>query len=411
MSQSDFRSSLLESPEDVKESSEFSLVLGGLSYQLWRRTRLSGATLELLQRRIIVLILLAWAPLLALSVAQGHAGPGIVQLPFLYDVELHARLLLALPLLIFGELFVYRRMRRVVQQFQERRLIPDPARPKFDAAIASAMRLRNSVIAELLLIAFVFVVGMGVVWPKQVALNVAIGVTSWYGTPVAGRFEPTLAGWWLRCVSLPLFQFLLLRWYFRLFIWARFLWQVSRIGLQVEPLHPDRCGGLGFLGTTSNAFAPLLLAQGAVLAGMMAQRIFHAGARLLDFKLDFFGLLAAMVFAILGPLLVFSPKLASAKRESKHEYGTLAMRYVREFNRKWLRGNAAPDEPLLGSADIQSLADLSNSFEVPQSMRIVPVSLITVLQLAITIVLPVLPLALTMFSPEQILDKVLSMLF
>jgi hypothetical protein len=161
----------------------------------------------------------------------------------------------------------------------------------------------------------------------------------------------------------------------------------------------------------SYAFAPLLLAQGVLLAGMMADRIFYAGAQLFDFKLDVVGLVAGVVFTILGPLLVFSPKLAAAKREGNREYGMLAMRYVREFNRKWLRGAAPPDEPLIGSADIQSLADLANSFEVPKSMRITPFSLNAMLQLAITTLLPVLPLLLTTFSPEQILDKVVGVLF
>ena len=75
---------------------DFSLVLGGPLYQLWRRTRLAGDTLQLLRRRIIVMALLAWAPLLLLSVAEGHAWGDSVTLPFLYDVEMHVRLLLAL---------------------------------------------------------------------------------------------------------------------------------------------------------------------------------------------------------------------------------------------------------------------------------------------------------------------------
>ena len=119
--------------------------------------------------------------------------------------------------------------------------------------------------------------------------------------------QPSLAGWWLGCVSLPMFQFLLLRWYFRLFIWARFLWQVSRIELSLMPMHPDRCGGLSFLAMVSQAFAPVLVAQGVVLAGMMANRIFFAGAKLPEFKLEIIGLVAVMVFAILGPMLVFRP--------------------------------------------------------------------------------------------------------
>jgi hypothetical protein len=418
MSQSDFTQSLsLKTAADaasfgqpqplIKEPPEFSLVLGGPMYLLWWRTHLSGERLELVRRRVIALTLMAWAPLLALSLGEGHAWGGRVQLPFLYDVELHARLLLALPLLIVGELFVYRRMRWMAALFLKRGLIPDSARSQFEAALASAMRLRDSVAAEVLLIAFVLIVGVGFVWRTQLVLD----VTSWYGTSVNGRLQPSLAGWWLVCVSLPLFQFLLLRWYFRLFIWARFLWHVSRIELQLEPTHPDRCGGLGFLGSASEAFASLLFAQGAVLAGMMANRIFYQGANLLEFKVNLTGLVAGMVLVILGPLLVFSPQLVSAKQEGKREFGTLAMRYVREFNRKWLRGGAAPDEPLIGSADIQSLADLGNSFEVVQGIRFVPFTLHSVLQLAMITLLPALPLTLTLFSFEQLLDEALNLIF
>ena len=391
----------------LQEPGDFSLILGGPLYQLWRRTRLAGDTLQLLLRRVIVLTVLAWLPLLLLSVAEGHAWGDSVKLPFLYDAELHVRLLFTLPLLILAELVVHQRMRLVVVQFLERGLIPDAARAQFDAAIASAMRLRNSLTAEVLLIALVYVVGVGFLWRTHVALDVA----SWYGVPAEGRLQPSLAGWWLGCVSLPLFQFLLLRWYFRLFIWTRFLCQVSRIELKIVPTHPDRCGAMGFLAQVSYAFAPLLLAQGALLAGMMANRIFYAGAKLPEFRVELIGLVAVLVFAILGPLLVFSPKLAAAKRAGLRAYGALAQRYVREFDDKWLRGGAPADEPLVGSADIQSLADLGNSFEALNGMRLAPFRLQTVLHLAVVTLLPVLPLTLTMISLDELLQRLLKVIF
>lgn len=71
---------------------------------------------------------------------------------------------------------------------------------------------------------------------------------------------------------------------------------------------------------------------------------------------------------VFGPLLVFTPQLAQAKRTGRSEFGTLAERYVREFDGKWLRGGAPADDPFVGSADIQSLADLGNSYEVIRSM-------------------------------------------
>lgn len=383
--------------------SDFSLVLGGPLYQIWRRTRLSTDALQLLHRRVLVLALIAWAPLLVLSVAEGRAWGGSVPLPFFYDIEAHARFLLALPLLIVAELVVHQRMRPVVEEFMERGLVPEAGRTQFDAAIASAQRLRNSTIVEVVLIGLVYVVGVGVLWRTQLAFE----VTSWYGTPSTAGVNSSLAGWWLGCVSVPLFQFLLLRWFFRLFIWARFLWQVSRIDLNIMPTHPDRCGGLGFLALESHAFSPLLLAVGVLLAGMVADRIFFAGAELPDFKPELVGAAVVMMFMILGPLFAFSSGLSAARRKGLREYGALAQRHAQEFDHKWLRSGAPADAPLIGSPDISSMADLTSDFDVVQRMRPMPFTLQTVAQLAGATLLPVLPLVLTMIPLKELLQRLL----
>ena len=392
--------------KSAAEPYDFSLVLGGPLYQFFRRAHLSGDTLELLQRRIIVIALFAWLPLLVLSVAEGLAWGSTVTMPFLSDVDVHVRFLIALPLLVAAELIVHQRMRPVIRQFLERGLIADRALVKFDAALASALRLRNSVLAEVAMIALVYGVGVMIIWRTHIAVDVA----SWFAT-TPGRWQPSLAGWWFGCVSLPLFQFILLRWYFRLFVWARFLWQVSRIELNLVPTHPDRCGGLGFLTNVCTAFAPLLAAQGALLAGSIANQIFYAGATLPQFQVEIFALVVVTLFAVLGPLLVFIPVLARAKRVGLREYGSLAQRYVRDFDHKWLRGGGSPDESLIGSADIQSLADLGNSYEVVRGMRAVPFTRDAVLQLAVLTLVPLLPLLLTMISLEELLGRLLKVVF
>jgi hypothetical protein len=389
-----------------REPLDFSLVLGGPLFQLFRRSHLSGDALELMQQRILVITLLAWLPLLALSALGGEALGGRAAVPFLLDVEVHVRFLVALPLLIVAELVVHQRMRFVGQQFLERNLIPQGALLRFDAAIASAFRLRNSLLAEILLIAFVYGVSVPLIWRQYTALDTA----TWYAAPIGGGLQLSLAGNWYVYLSLPLFQFLLWRWYFRLFIWIRFLWQVSRIDLSLVPTHPDRAGGLGFLANTAYAFMPLAVAHGALLAGLIANRIFYLGAALPDFKIEIAIVTVFLLSVVLGPLLVFAPQLAEAKRTGNREYGALAARYVREFDAKWLRGGAPADEPLVGSGDIQSLADLANSFEVVRTMQLAPITRDALLRLLVATLAPLAPLVLTMMPLEELLRKLLGIL-
>jgi hypothetical protein len=393
---------------DIGERQDFSLVVGGPLFQLLRRMHLAGNALERIRPRILIFLLVVWMPLLALSALEGQAWGGTAAVPFLFDLEAHIRFLLALPLLIVTELVVHQRIRLVVRQFLDRDLIPERALPRFDAAIASAFRLRNSVLAEALLIAVVYIVGVLFVWRYYVAFSTT--ATS-YAMPAAEGLKLSLTGWWYAYVSLPIFQFMLLRWYYRILIWARFLWHVSRIELNLIPTHPDRVGGLGFLANASFAFAPLAVAHGAMLAGLIANRIFYVRAALPEFKMEIAGYLIFVLCLVLGPFLVFAPQLASAKRTGLREYGTLAERYVREFDVKWLRGGAAADEPLVGSADIQSLADLDNSFEVVKTMRVAPITRDALLGLCVAMLAPIVPLMLTMMSLEELVKRLVGVLF
>jgi hypothetical protein len=386
--------------------SDFSLVAGGPVYRLLRRTQLSGDEMQWTGRRMVVLALLAWVPLLLLSMVDGRAWGSAVAMPFLHDLEVHAKLLIAIPLMIAAEVTAHRRLLPIVRQFLERDLIPATERLRFEAAIASAMRLRNSVVAEVLLLAFVYLVGVLYVGRTQLTLD----VSSWYADATSGGLRLSPAGWWAALVSLPLAQFLLVRWYYRLFIWGRFVWQVSRMKLNLMPTHPDGMAGLHFLGMSRRAYTQLLAAQGVGLSGMIANRIFYDGANLIDFKPELFGMVLIMVFAILGPLLAFSPVLRRTRRQGMEECGALGQRYAKEFNVKWFRGGASSSEPLMGSADIQSLADLRNSFIFIRDIELTPFTVKNVLSMAVTTLLPVAPLLLTVFSAEQLIERVLKVL-
>ena len=400
----------MDESEYFRKSEDFSLVLGGPLYQLLARAHLEDSALGHLRKRIVVITLFAWLPLVILTLLDGKAIGG-VRIPFLYDIEMQLRILVALPLLIAAELMVHKRIKTVVQQFLDRGIVKDESLPQFSAIIDSSMRLRNSVVVEAVLLLVVFV-GGHFFWSAISAMGQVVQQTStWYATRTDSAVQLSPAGYWYSFISRPILQFIFIRWYFRLFVWGVFLWRVSRLDLHLVPTHPDRAAGLGFLSISAYAMSLLILAHGVLLSGLIANSIFYAGAKLVAFKLEIIAVVAAEMLLILGPLLVFTPLLLRAKKKGQREYGRLASRYVDEFDKKWVRGGAPADEQLIGSGDIQSLADLGNSFEIIKGIRPVPFTRETVVGLVVAVLLPVLPLTLTMMPLEELLTKFIGVIF
>lgn len=387
-------------PPILDEPPDFSIVLGGPLFQLLRRARLEGEHTELLTRRLILFVGITWVPLFLLAAVVQPAGSPS-RIDFLRDIEVHARFLIALPSLIVAELLVHSRMRPVVRRFVERRLILQDDLPRFYRAVQSAFTLRNSISLEVALLVAVYTIGL-LLWNARFGLSAA----TWYARP-GGRWGLTPAGLWYVFISIPFLQFLLLRWYVRLFVWYRFLWHVSKLPLNLIPTHPDRAGGLGFLGQTAYALGPILFAQGAMLAGLFASRVLYHGEQLLSFKLQAGSFVAFFVAVIFGPLLMFTPQMASARRKGLADYGVFAQRYVEAFRDKWVRGQSASSDELLGTGDIQSLADLGNSYGVVQEMRVVPFGLKDVSRLAASTVAPMVPLLFLIWSPEEVIVQVM----
>lgn len=391
------------------EPPDFSLFLGGPLFQMLLQLRLTTPTLGLLKKRIIAITLFAWLPLFLLSAFEGAAWSH-VSIPFLYDMEAQSRFLVALPLLIIAELLVHKQLRYLVGQFIDRDIITDKILKRFNELIASAMKLRNSVTIELILLLLVFV-GGHYIWNTVSVMEAMVsGFGSWYAPTDSTGTHLSLAGYWYIFVSRPVFQFIAYRWYFRIFIWARFLWQTSRLDLNLIPTHPDCACGLGFLSMTSMLFAPLILAHGVLFSGLISNSIFFTGEKLTDFIIFILGVVVFVLIIVLGPLLVFVPSLLRAKRTGLRDYGMLASWYVGEFDRKWVRGGAV-DERLIGNSDIQSLADLVNSFQVIRDIRSVPFDKDSVVQVVFLVLAPVIPLVLTMIPLEELIRKFFRAIF
>lgn len=396
---------MINEPDLQADIPEFSLVKGGLVYRFFRWTDLCDEDLEPAFRRCLVFAAITWVPLFLISFFEGHAffsGSGI---PFFRDITVHARFLVALPALLAAETAAQELIGPRIKEFLTRKIIRPDDLPRFKAAIESAHRMRDSVVVEAGLMILVYSLGLWI-WRSQIASE----SPSWYAAPDGTNLNLTLAGYWLILVCVPIFQFLLIRWYYRFVIWFIFLLRVSRLNMNLVATHSDRSAGIGFLAQCAYGFTGVLFAQGVLTSASIANEALHAGRNVVDYKMETVAVVLFFLAVVLVPLTVFSPALVKAKWHALVIYGALASKYVEGFDNKWIGGENPDREALLGTGDIQSLADLSNSFAVLQSMRPVPFELKDVLWLAGTTAIPLLPLAFFVFSLNELIEKLVQVL-
>jgi hypothetical protein len=336
---------------------------------------------------------ITWLPLFILSAAQGLLTSGTA-VPFLASLGTHARLLLTIPLFFVTEIMFSRRAHQAIRSLIESKLIPDSQLPRLNAALAQAMTSRDSWLLESVLLAMtVFLIAVGV------RTDLPAEVTTWRSHDNA----LTLAGRWYIFISLPLFQFLFWRWCAHFLIWCGLLWKISRLDLRLIATHPDLAGGLGPLGVAHVSLSLLNFATNAMLVASYSESILYGGARPESLAVPLASAVVGSTLVVVSPLLFFMPALLALKQRGVLEYSPLAARYVREFEAKWVHSDAPPDEPLLGSADVQSLADLSNAFNILHNMRGVPISLSQLLIIAGASALPYAPLILFVIPLDELI--------
>jgi hypothetical protein len=226
-------------------------------------------------------------------------------------------------------------------------------------------------------------------------------------TPDAGHAlaDLTLSAQWYWMVCMPLFRFLAFRWIWRLGLWFYFLWRVSRLPLKLVPTHPDSAGGLGYLEVVQTHFTSLVLAISAVEAASLAEEI-SIGATAFESIYPVLAIVLVVDAALfLGPLFIFAPKLRACRIKGLSDYMVFASAYVSGFDQKWLGAAPPPEQELLGTSDLQSLADLGNSVSVVRNMRWVPMSLHLAQDIVLAALLPILPLLLLKYPVTELAVK------
>ncbi len=348
-------------------------------------------------RKILLLILVTWVPLVLLSLIAGHAYGDRVAVTLLRDPVILSRFLFVLPLLALAEIVVVRSLGVQARQFLVSGVVPAGEAVKLEAAKAEALRLRESVVAE----GVILVLAVAIAIIVQVVIRRGSEESTWERSD-AGI---TLAGWWYILVSLPILFFFLLRWLWIFLLWSRFLFRISRLGLELTPTHPDRAGGLGFLGWGLASFGLVLMAISAVLSGSFAYEIVHRGSSLNILKYHIIVFVVLAIVILHAPLIVFTGRLAGCRFWGLLDYGSLIGDHDRAFDEKWLKSPSANRSSLLGSPDVPSLAEIGMVYEHVERMQLLPWDKQALIVLVAAALIPMVPLLGTVTVLTEILSK------
>jgi hypothetical protein len=355
-------------------------------------------------RRAELAVLFGWAPLVVLAVVEGLVLGNRVDASFFSDFAVHARSMVAAPLLILAEADGIPRLGAVVRQFVDAGLIGERDRARFDAAIASTHRLLDSKLAELIVVALAYGLVLALI------LSIPPSQFPAWQRSEGGSHSFSLARWWHVLVSIPLLLLLLLGWFWRVLLWWRFLWLTARLDLRLIPGHPDLAGGLMFIGSSLRGFWLLSFALGTITAGTVANHLVHDGAPLASFTNIAIGLLAFILILFVGPLVVFARHLREAKRLGAFAYGALAGEVGQQFERKWLNRASAIDEGALDVPDFSSTTDLFQIVANVYEMKDIPLRLTSLTNLIVTALLPFLPVVLLVMPLRDIITVLAKLL-
>jgi hypothetical protein len=381
---------------DFSNADRPSLIRGGPFYRVQEATRLIGSNRWNLGRRIIFAIAVGWLPLVLMT-ALFH--PSALQ-SLLADYRVAARMLIAVPVLLLGQLLMDSRFRLIVQHLRDAGLLNAKGSADLDSILRRLVRWRDSIWPELAIIALVY-------------LNIAFVFAPHthearpWALASEGAAHLLPAGWYYAFVSQLVYQFLVGLSLWKWLLWSFFLFRLSRLDLQLVPTHPDHHGGIGFLGLSPMGIAPVTFAAGAAIGANWRQQILAQGMHLSNFKLDAVVLLIIVLLVAIGPLVFFVPRLAKLRRQGLLDYGTLGQLHSMDFHRKWILNRSGHEEEFLTAPEISTLTDYGSSYESIEKMQPFPVDKGAFVALALAVALPMIPTVLAEVPLAQVLKALL----
>jgi hypothetical protein len=385
----------------------FSLVQGGPAYRIQQILGLIPRRGLGVPRRVLLFVLLTWAPMMVWAIVTRRLFPGVVTEPLLQHFGVHVRCLVAIPLFIVSEVVVEAISQRIFPYFVTSGIVNEAQESRFAAILRQAGRLRDSWLAW----AVLAVLAVLLAWRfAGFGETLHADELSWAVSRETGFLQLGFGGWWFLVVVRPVFTFFLLHWVWRLCIVAVVSWRIAHLDLRLVPTHPDRAGGLGFLEQAPLAYSPIVLALSAVIASHWGHQVLYHQATLDTFKLPLGLFVAALLVIFLGPFLLFSAPLLQLKRRSLLAYGALVGEHGWLVQRRWILGEPVEDKGLLEAPELGPVADTITMYEAVKRIKPVPLGKQSLLAVIIPALLPMIPVLAIKVPVKDALLKLLGVL-
>ena len=220
----------------------------------------------------------------------------------------------------------------------------------------------------------------------------------------------SLAGNWVRYISIPVFQFLFLNWLWRYLSWIMLLYRISRMKLNLQPTHPDGSGGLGIIMLAQRSFILLFVVFGIVISSGMTARLVEDAGSFDTIRVELTGFIILCIILVLFPLLFFSRKLVDVKTQGKLDLGKAGSNLSKKFEGGWVDPLRVQERIADIAVDPSMHYDYSGLYILLQDMRIIPLRFTDIFIMALMFFLPFVPLFFIHFSIVELLEKLVGML-
>jgi hypothetical protein len=354
-------------------------------------------------RRIALVVAIAWLPLVVWALWQRRLLPGSVPEPLLQHFGIHARFLVALPMLLVAEATTRNAFRAALPQFLSRGLVAEADVPAFRAILERASRLRGSRKVMIGMLALAMLASLAG-WIESAEVHELV----WASAPGEPGFH--FGVFWFSMVSRPLFLLALAAWAWRLGVIGWAFARIARLDLRLVATHPDRVGGLGFLERLPGGLAPLFFAVSVPIAAHWGHDAAYHGLDVNSLRAAAAILVLLNVIVAVAPMLAFASNLRALRRRALTGWGNLLAERGRRVERRWIDREPVEDDPLLSAPELGPVADTAALFETVHGIRPAPIARSSLIPPVLATVIPLIPVVAIQIPLKEIAKKLLTAL-